>query len=221
MGILNSALELQLLPPARGLRCSNVPGRKKEFLSLQVKGSLTHHPFPACEDDPELTAQPGPSPERDLSPIKLGSDELGLSSIPEISVPCPAMPAAPEAPVPPSAWHRAGTLPSPILSGDRDAAAPHPCLTPRQNYGIWGKNPLQQAKNVNSQAGSISQLSTAATTIRGETVEPGTTTDLGIPAAWREPPRILCSTTRTEQGTPRPPQALPWLLFQHILLEPD
>lgn len=113
-----------------------------------------------------------------------------------------------------------GILPSPILRGGRDAAAPHPCVTPRQNEGIWGK--IRSSRQKGEFTNTLhSQLFTAATTSRGGTVEPGTTTDLGIPATWREPPRILCSTTRTEQETARPPQASPWLLFQHILLKPS
>lgn len=63
VGILNSAFELQLLPPARGLQ------QRREEKGTPVtpgEGSLTHHHSPVCEDDPELKAQPGPSPERDL-----------------------------------------------------------------------------------------------------------------------------------------------------------
>lgn len=154
VGILNSAFELQLLPPSPS---SVVPGRKKEF------------PVPAGEGIPDPASFPWSRRARTepragfVSPIKLGSDELGCPNTPEMPLPPPVLP-----------WHWVGIVPLPTPRGDRDRAAPHPCLL-HQNEGILGKKSTPAGKN--SQRRCIPSLSLLP---KPAEVKPGTTPDPGI-----------------------------------------
>lgn len=148
---------------------------------------------------------------------------------------CPALPTAPEAPVPPPAWHGGGFSPHPSSEGTWLLLIP--CNTTAE-LSFGGKTHSSRQKGelpnmLHSQFLTAfpaflcipsfslhSQLSTAATTTRGETVQPQNHTDLGIPTTWREALRILCSNhERTEQETLRPPPAPPWL-FQLVPVKP-
>lgn len=83
MGILNSAFELQLLPPSLwSRRCARED--KKNSLSPQVQESLSHQHFPVGEDDPQLRAQPGLSQSGIDVIHNTGVKGAGLLQIPAI-----------------------------------------------------------------------------------------------------------------------------------------
>lgn len=108
--------------------------------------------------------------------------QLGSSSIPQFLPPQPGT---------------EGEFPLTHPDRDRDTLPLTLRVTPRQNEGIWGEiHSTPAGKIVNSQTRCIPSFS--------QRVNPGTTRDLGILATWRDPARILCSTTGTTQASPNP-----------------